>query len=179
MKALKNLFIDRTWLGSLFRISLLVTLLTIPFWYHYRVVHIQGVSMTPTYHDGQWSLMQRARSLDDSWIPERFDVIVIWSDKHKTTLIKRVIGLPGETVEIREGIIYINDKKLYDIYGEGKVIYRILTDPETGEPWWSEYQNVPPKAIASNYVWVIGDFREASIFGHFPISNIRGEIVLE
>lgn len=48
--------------------------------------------------------------------PERFDVIV-FSKGDKTNLIKRVIGLPGERVEIKKGIIYIDGKRLKEDYG--------------------------------------------------------------
>jgi len=179
MKTLKALFVDRTWLGSLFRISLLITLLTIPVWYSHQVVYIDGTSMTPTYTDGQWTLMRRSRSLDDSWTPKRFDVIVVWSDKLKMKLIKRVIGLSGETLEIRNGKIYIDNVRLYDPYGKGDIVYRDFIDIETDKSWLKEYQNISPVIIADDCVWVIGDSREDSFFGHFPISNIRGKIVLD
>ena len=132
--------------------------------------------MTPTYEDGQYTLMQRSRSLKDNWQPERFDVIVIWSDEHQTKLIKRVVGLPGEKVEIKDGIIYIDGKKLYDTFGKGKMIYRQLMDPTTNEPWWTEYENIKPIIVEPGHIWVIGDNREDSVFGHFPVKDIYGKI---
>jgi len=179
MKTLKNLFTDRTWLGSLFRVSLLITLFTVPFWYNYQIVHIDGISMTPTYDDGQWTIMRRGRSLGNNWRPERFDVIVVWSNKLNTKLIKRVIGLPGEKLEIIEGRIYIDGRQLYDPYGKGYMVYRNFIDIETDKSWLKEYQNICPAIINSDHVWVIGDYREDSYFGHFPIKNICGKIVLD
>lgn len=52
--------------------------------------------------------------------PERFDIIV-FEHSANANYIKRVIGLPGEQVQISEGKIYINDKPIYDEYGDGSM----------------------------------------------------------
>ncbi len=178
MKSLKNLIFGKTILSSLFRVALILTLVTVPFYYHYQVVYVDGISMTPTYDDGQWTLMQRGRSLDDDWIPDRFDVVVVWDDVHEVKLCKRVIGLPGETVEVIEGEIYINGKKIIDSFSKGNMVHSHFVDPTTNKTWFKEYDNISSQVIAPNHVWVIGDYREDSAFGHFPIKEIRGKIVL-
>jgi len=178
MNALKALFCGKTWRGSLVRVLLLLTLCTIPFWYHYKAVWIDGISMTPTYKDGQWTLMQRTRSLGAGWIPDRFDVIAVWSDKDQELLCKRVIGLPGETVELIEGRIFIDGTKLSDSFGRGNMVYQNFIDIETNKSWLKKYENVPSTVIAKDSVWVVGDHREESLFGHFPIKEIRGKIIL-
>tara|TARA_R110002051_G_scaffold307461_1_gene378519 strand:+ start:382 stop:789 length:408 start_codon:yes stop_codon:yes gene_type:complete len=134
--------------------------------------------MEPTYDDGQWSLEQRSRSLGDDWIPDRFDVITVWSDKDDCKLCKRVIGLPGETIEVKEGIIFIDGMKMNDTFGKGKMIALERIDPSTGDVWWIAHDVVKPMVIKPGHVWVIGDNREDSIFGHFPIKKIRGKVVL-
>ena len=53
------------------------------------------------------------------------------------------------------------------------MIYMQLQDPDTDEIWWKEYENIPATVIKSNEVWVIGDNRQDSLFGHFPIKRIR------
>ena len=178
MKALKGLFLGKTWKGSLVRILLILTLATVPFWYHYRTVWVDGISMEPTYDDGQWTLMQRSRSFGQDWTPDRFDVIIVWSDKHKIKLCKRVIGLPGETVKVVEGRIFVDGSELSDSFGKGNMVYRNFIDPNTDKSWFKEYENIPPVVIAPNTVWVIGDNREDSLFGHFPIKDIHGKVVL-
>ena len=165
-------------MGSLFRVSLILTLFTIPFWYHYKIMYVDGVSMTPTYNDGQWTLMQRTRSFGTDWKPERFDVVVVWSKKLKVRLCKRVVGLPGETVEVVQGRIFIDGEQLSDSFGKGNMVYEHFIDPNTEQTWWKEYENIPPKVIAPHHVWVIGDYREDSLFGHFPIKDIHGKVVL-
>jgi signal peptidase I len=134
--------------------------------------------MTPTYDDGQWVLMQRARSLDEGWVPNRFDAIAVWDEDHKIKLCKRVIGLPGEEIEVIEGRIFIDGTILSDSFGKGYMVYRNFIDVETNESWLKEYDNIPPEVIAPGHVWVIGDYREDSIYGHFPIKNILGKIVV-
>jgi signal peptidase I len=134
--------------------------------------------MIPTYDDGQWTLMQRIRSLDKGWVPDRFDAIVVWDKNCKVKLCKRVIGLPGEKVEVVEGRIFIDDKLLSDSFGKGYMVVEHLIDPDTEETWWKKYENIPSTIIAPNHVWVVGDNREDSVFGHFPIKEICGKIVL-
>ena len=51
-------------------------------------------------------------------------------------------------------------------------------DPNTNESWFKEYENIPAVTIEPNEVWVIGDNREDSLFGHFPIKEINGKIIL-
>ena len=175
---LKRILFGDTWHGRLLRILTLFTVLTYPFGYHYRLVYIDGISMEPTYGDSQWSLEQRKRSLSKNWVPDRFDVITVWSEKYQCTLCKRVIGLPGETIEVRDGIIYINNNKLVDTFGKGKMVFLKKEDPTTGEVWWKDYDNIEPRVIGLGYVWVVGDNREDSIFGEFPINKIRGKVIL-
>ncbi len=178
MNALKSLFCGKTWRGSLVRVLLLLTLCTIPFWYHYKAVWIDGISMTPTYEDGQWTLMQRTRSLGEGWIPDRFDVIAVWSDKDQELLCKRVIGLPGEVVDVVQGRIFIDGEQLSDSFGKGYMVYRNFIDPKTEQSWLKEYDNVESEVVKEGEVWVIGDNREDSLYGHFPIKEIRGKVVL-
>ncbi len=178
MKVLKDTFCGKTWRGSLIRILILLTLCTVPFWYHYRLTYVDGISMEPTYDDGQWTLMQRSRSFDKDWVPDRFDAVVVWDEKRKVRLCKRVIGLPGEKIQIIEGRIFIDGTLLSDSFGNGYMVFRKFIEPGTKQTWWKEYENIPPIVIVSDHVWVVGDNREDSVFGHFPIKDIIGKVVL-
>jgi signal peptidase I len=76
---------------------------------------IEGQSMEPTLHAGQYLIVNKAVY----WLhpPERGDIIVFEYPKSPDRdFIKRVIGLPGEEVEIRDGAVYINGKRLYEPY---------------------------------------------------------------
>ena len=80
---------------------------------------VDGTSMAPTLHNG-----------DNLWVdklsytigdPERFDVIVFYYDE-ETTYIKRIIGLPGETVRIdQNGNIFIDEMLLKEEYGSERI----------------------------------------------------------
>ena len=73
---------------------------------------VAGVSMEPTLMEGQVVIVNKIEYYLKS--PKRNDVIVYKQSNraHSYYEIKRVIGLPGETVKIKNGIIYINDEVL-------------------------------------------------------------------
>ncbi|MBN1439835.1 MAG: signal peptidase I [Anaerolineales bacterium] len=80
-----------------------------------RVV-VEGPSMRPTLLSGEWIIVSR---LAYAWAPpQRGDVIVFLPPTNAQTddLIKRVIGLPGETLEIRGGSVWINGQELEETY---------------------------------------------------------------
>jgi signal peptidase I len=67
---------------------------------------VEGPSMQPNFHTGQWVLVNKV--VYRLHPPERGDVIVFRSPHGRNTnLIKRVIGFPGESVELRNGAVYI------------------------------------------------------------------------
>lgn len=80
-------------------------------------VIVSGSSMEPTFQDGDNVFINKFTYLFSD--PERFDVIVFPLKNEKNTYyIKRIIGLPGETVQIGEdGTIYINGEVLNEDYG--------------------------------------------------------------
>ena len=81
---------------------------------------VYGVSMEPTFKSSDYLLISKqAYSGDRS--PQRGDVIVFTShmkdeNGENKKLIKRVIALPGETVEVTDGKVYINGKELKESY---------------------------------------------------------------
>lgn len=80
-----------------------------------QTVRVSGSSMEPSYHDGDRLVMEKVSYRMGE--PERYDVVVFprGGDYY---LIKRVIGLPGETVHISpDGEIYINGRLLEESYG--------------------------------------------------------------
>ncbi len=79
----------------------------------FRTAYAMSVSMEPTLHQGQILIISRLNYLVGS--PQRGDIVVINNKQDKLehlNLIKRVIGLPGETVEIKNNKVYINGKVL-------------------------------------------------------------------
>jgi len=75
---------------------------------------IEGQSMEPNLHDGEYVLIDKISYLLHA--PERGDVIVFVPPNNERDYIKRVIGLPGDTVEIRSGQVYVNGVALDEPY---------------------------------------------------------------
>ena len=75
---------------------------------------VQGESMVPTLDGGEVMLLKK---IDTSY--ERFDIVVVNKSVEGDNLIKRVIGLPGETIRCKNNNIYINDEIIDDPYGKG------------------------------------------------------------
>ena len=112
--------------------------------------------------------------------PERFDVVICrYPGRGDTNFVKRVVGLPGDTVEIRDGYLYINDEKQDESY--------IRDEYRSG--WLNSFG---PYTVPEGAYFVLGDHRNNSndsrsqgaiprdmIIGHvrtvlFPFSEIRG-----
>ena len=81
-------------------------------------VKVNGNSMYPTLDGNEIMLLNKLGKVN------RFDIVVLEIDKYEGDLIKRVIGLPGEKLEIKNNKVYINDELLDDPYGYG-VTYNI------------------------------------------------------
>ena len=80
----------------------------------FQTVYMVGPSMEPTLTDGESYLVNKAVYLVTS--PERYDVVAyrIVENQDEYYSIKRVVGLPGETVLIQNGQVYINGNPLAD-----------------------------------------------------------------
>jgi len=126
---------------------------------------VNGISMETSFHNGQYILVEKLRYHFSS--PGRGQVIVFDNPRppHER-LIKRVIGLPEETVEIKKGHIYINGVMLEE------------TPEFAAIPYADDFSvTIPP-----DHYWVIGDNRANSsgshVFGPVPRENIVGRVWL-
>lgn len=111
---------------------------------------VEGASMENTLHNGDNLIVDKLsyRFRD----PERFDIIVFpFQYQANTYYIKRIIGLPGETVQIMEdGSIYINGEKMEESYG------REVIQPETIG------RAAEPIVLGEDEYFVMGDNRNNS-----------------
>ena len=107
---------------------------------------VNGVSMQPTLSDGDNLIVDKLSYRFHD--PERFDIIVFpFQFQDNTYYIKRIIGLPGETVEIRDGHIYIDGSS------------EPLEDVETKEYMVGNYG---PYTVPEGCYFVMGDNRNDS-----------------
>ena len=145
---------------------------------------VEGLSMAPTLTHGQYLLVNRAIyfSLDDDlaqrvWAqapaldgrvylfnpPQRGDIVVLWPPSSSDRpYIKRVIGLPGETVAIKDGVVTINGVPLDETYTKAPPSYVMA-----------------PRKVGPGEYFVLGDNRNNSsdshLFGPVPADHIVGK----
>jgi len=75
---------------------------------------IDGSSMEPNFSDGEFLLTEKVSYRFGK--PERGDVITFFEPNSEKTLIKRIIGLPGEKISIKNGKVFINSQQLEEKY---------------------------------------------------------------
>ena len=110
-----------------------------------------------------------------SEIPQRGDIIVFKFPKdEKRDFIKRVIGLPGDFLEVRRQKVYINDKLKEDIHARH-------TDPASNDSLVPR-DDFGPVLVPEEYVFVMGDNRENSqasrYWGFLNVKKIRGKALM-
>jgi len=128
----------------------------------FRNFRVIGDSMMPNFHEGQYLVVNKlAYRLHP---PQRGDVIVFRPPTNpKKDYIKRIIGLPGETVEVREGYVYVDGRRLEEPY-IGQI------NPHSS---WG------PSVVGQDEYFVLGDSRSNSSdsrsWGMLPGSNVIGK----
>jgi len=126
-----------------------------------QATRVEGQSMEPNLHTDQRLVVEKMSYRFHG--PQRFDIVVLrLPSQGEELLIKRIVGLPGETVEIRNGHIYVDAQVLDEPFAIGDT-----------RPGRQSSVVVPPL-----HVYVLGDNRNHSNdsrnFGPVPIENIIG-----
>lgn len=126
---------------------------------------VEGVSMQPTLNNGDNLIVDKISYRFSD--PQRFDIIVFtFQHKENTYYIKRIIGLPGETVQIDEdGNIYINGEVLKENYGK-----EIIKSAGIAKD---------PIVLGADEYFVMGDNRNNSTDSRTEIvGNIKRDIII-
>lgn len=124
-----------------------------------QATQVRGQSMEPTLHSLQRVVIEKVTYRFHG--PRRGDIVVIDLPNQSDMLIKRVVGLPGETIEVRGGKVYIDGERI-------------------NEPWPVNRGGgrYGPRTVPPLHVFVLGDNRGASndsrSFGPVKIENIVG-----
>lgn len=125
-------------------------------------VQVDGSSMVPTLEHKQILLLKK---FDHSF--ERFDIIVVKYRSDK--LVKRIIGLPGETVAYYNNHLYINGTKVEETFL-----------PKNMETENFDLSKIGYTVIPDDYYFVVGDNRGDSLdsryLGLFPEKDIEGTV---
>src|SRR5271168_876244 len=131
----------------------------------YQPVKVEGTSMAPLLSDQERIFINKFVYRFEPI--QRRDVVVFWYPlDHSKSFIKRVIGLPGESVEIRQGTVYVNGRAIDEPYVPTQ--YEDLSD-------------YGPMRVPKDSYFVMGDHRISSndsrVFGPVPSKFIYGRAV--
>ena len=129
------------------RVLVLFCVLSVVFSAGYKIIFVKGDSMAPTMPHGSIILADKLRY--KIFDPARFDIAVIRDKEDGGYMVKRIIGLPHEKVEIKNGNIYIDDKKVQCPFGKKAF---------EGMVWG-------PRHLAKDIYFYIGDNREETVYG--------------
>src|ERR1700675_3483466 len=131
----------------------------------YQPVKVEGTSMAPLLSDQERIFINKFVYRFEPI--QRRDVVVFWYPlDHSKSFIKRVIGLPGENVEIRQGIVYVNGRAIDEPYVPAQ---------------YEDMSDYGPVRVPKDSYFVMGDHRISSndsrVFGSVPSKFIYGRAV--
>ncbi|WP_046175075.1 signal peptidase I [Domibacillus indicus] len=130
---------------------------------------VDGLSMMPTLESGDRMIVNK---LGD---PDRFDIVVFHAPEKKD-YIKRVIGLPGETVEYKDDVLYVNGKAIDEPYLD-QYKSEVTDGPLT--PDFTLVDIIGQETVPEGEIFVLGDNRRFSKdgrhIGTIKIDEIVGE----
>ena len=128
-------------------------------------VRVSQRSMEPTLQNGDYLFVDR--TVD----PEHGDIIVIWNPTSSEYVIKRLIGLPGDTIYADGGTLYRTDAGTEEAY--------VVEEPYLVEDW---KEDIAPVVVPEGEVYVMGDHRSMSndsrkpSFGTLDMDGLLGVV---
>lgn len=146
-KLAQTLVFGRNPRRTLIRICVLVVSVFVLFRFVLLLVRIEGVSMFPAAKEGEVHCILRTAYLWEQ--PKRFDVVAVEVVRGGPVLLKRVIGMPGEEIGIKHGLVQVNGHPLTEPHVKARL------------PW-----NHNPVRLGPAEYFVVGDNRTMETAGH-------------
>ncbi len=131
--------------------------------YIFQIIPVMGESMTPTLQSGERMFVTKFTYYFRE--PERHEIVITHYPESGDLFVKRVVGLPGETIGVHDGQVYIDGEPLEEPYTREDTIYYEMEDT----------------VIPEGYVFVMGDNRNdskdshSSSVGPLPLSDLVGK----
>lgn len=130
--------------------------------YVFEFTRVSGDSMCPTLETKQLLGVEKISRYFD--LPERGDIVIVHYPNEKSACVKRCIGLPGDTVEIKGNTVYLNNEPLSEDYISS-----------------ADYPDMKPIVVADENIFVMGDNRviskDSRHVGTIPKENIVGNAI--
>lgn len=145
-------------------IILLLTILLVTFVQDklFCVAVVRGHSMEQTFQDGDLLFIRKGWLVKPTGI-KRNDIVVVQLQDSDMKVVKRVVGVAGDDIDIRDDSVYLNDTLLVEAYAQGKT---------------RRYAFTVVGKVPEDCVYVLGDNREFSSdsreFGFVSVDNIFG-----
>ena len=155
----KTFFFPKITGRYLLRLAVVAIVAFIIFKYVFIPFRVQGESMAPTYTTGSFNFCFALRYLFSPPAPP--DVVLVRMAGQSIMLMKRVVATGGQSVEFREGRLFVDGRRVDEPYVKGKSDWNLL-----------------PVVVKPRYVYVVGDNRSmparAHTFGQTSVNRIAG-----
>lgn len=128
---------------------------------------LEGTAMLPSFKDGQLVKVKRFDRFEEPNLKRGDVVVFLFPDDPSASYFKRLIGLPGDTVEISEGKVIVNGQELNEPYVDSRLN--------------QSQRSQEPILVRPNYYYVLGDNRDNSsdsrIWGLVPERYVYAKVV--
>ncbi|MDQ0271354.1 signal peptidase I [Cytobacillus purgationiresistens] len=133
-------------------------------------VTVKGESMSPTFEENNWLFVSKTSTID------RFDRVVFDAPDKDERYVKRIIGIPGDEIEMKDDKLYVNGEVYEEPYVKKE--YRLLDNKTTADFTLDELTG--KKTVPEGYYFVLGDNRKKSHdsrrFGFITEESLIGEV---
>jgi len=145
-------------LGWIISIAIAVAIAVLVRTFIFEPIQVDGESMSPTLHSHQSLGVEKVSRYFG--LPERGKIVIVHYPKSDDAYVKRVIGLPGETVEIKDSTVYVNGSPLSESY----------TSQDS-------YHDMDPVTVPEDSIFVMGDNRANSQDSRY-VGSIKENLII-